>query len=185
MLEGKLKFKDYIDNFFDEFGNRVNSYIIEKYYKNTNNEWVLEDTIKTNAGSYFVIGGKPYFECNDSLLPLNSDFNSKSCGACYKVVGKDTTEYVKVIGNKYLCENKHLGLKLHKQDYSDGTCFYTLEDNRGEWRVDYGNHDLSELIGVLERGIEIDKQYVDILPSKAEDIRQTKQLIDDIKKYVC
>ena len=184
MLEGKLRFADYRDNFYDEFGNRTNNYIIEKYYKNGNNKWILEETIKTNAGSYFVVDGQPYFECNGSLLPLNADFESESCGACYKVIGKDTTEYKRIIGNEYLCENEHLGLRLHRQDYSDGTCFYTLEDNRGQWRADYGNHDLSELVKVLERGIEIDEQYVDILPFKTENIEQTKQLIEDIKSYM-
>ena len=184
MVDGKLRFADYKDSFYDEFGNRTNNYIIEKYYKNRNNEWVLEEIIKTNAGSYFIVNDKPYFECNDSLLPLNTDFESEHCGCCYKVVDKDTTEYKRIIGNEYLCENKHLGLRLHRQDYSDGTCFYTLEDNRGQWRVDYGNHDLLELIGVLERGIEIDKQYVDALPHIKEQIRQTKILIEDIKKYI-
>lgn len=184
MVEGKLRFADYKDSFYDEFGNRTNNYIIEKYYKNGNNEWVLEEIIKTNAGSYFIVNDKPYFECNGSLLPLNTDFESEHCGCCYKVVDKDTTEYKRIIGNEYLCENNHLGLRLHRQDYSDGTCFYTLEDNRGQWRVDYGNHDLLELIGVLKRGIEIDKQYVDVLPHIEEQIRQTKILIEDIKKYI-
>lgn len=184
MVEGKLKFADYRDSFYDEFGNRINNYIIEKYYKSGNNDWILEETIKTNAGSYFVVDGKPYFECNGSLIPLNTDFESESCHACYKVVGEDTTEYIRVVGNEYLCKNEHLELRLHRQDYSDGTCFYTLEDSRGQWRVDYGNHDLLELIGVLERGIEIDKQYMDVLPHIEEQIRQTKILIEDIKKYV-
>lgn len=184
MLDGELRFADYIDSFYDEFGNRTNNYVIEKYYKNGNNEWILEETIKTNAGSYFVVDGKPYFECNGSLLPLNADFESEICWACYKVVGKDTTEYKRIIGNEYLCENKHLGLRLHRQDYSDGTCFYSLQDNRGQFRVDYGNRSLSELIKVLEREIEIDKKYIDTLPSSKETIQQIKNLIDDMKPYL-
>lgn len=184
MLKGELRFADYRDSFYDEFGNRTNNYIIEKYYKNGNNEWVLEETIKTNAGSYFVVNDKPYFECNGSLLSLNTDFESESCGTCYKVIGKDTTDYRRIVRNEYLCKNEYLGLKLHKQDYSDGTCFYTLQDNRGEFRVGYGNRDLSELIKVLEREIEIDKKYVNTLPSIEETIRQTRKLIDDIKSFM-
>ena len=184
MVDGKLRFTDYRDSFYDEFGNRTNNYIVEKYYKNGNNDWILEETIKTNAGRYFVVDGKPYFECNGSLLPLNVDFESESCGVCYKVVGKDTTEYKMIVGNEYLCRNEYLGLRLHRQDYSDGTCFYTLEDGRGQWRVDYGNSDLSELVKVLEGRIEIDKQYVDILPFKTEDIEQTMNLIEDIRKFL-
>ena len=90
----------------------------------------------------------------------------------------------KIVGNEYLCKNEYLGLRLHRQDYSDGTCFYSLEDGKGQFRVDYGNRDLSELINVLEGGIEIDKKYVDILPFKKEDIKQTKTLIEAIKQYI-
>lgn len=184
MLEGKLRFADYRDSFYDEFGNRTNNYIVEKYYKNGNNDWILEETIKTNAGSYFVVDGKPYFECNGSLIPLNADFESESCGACYKVIGKDITNYKRIIGNEYLCKNEHLELRLRRQDYSDGTCFYTLENNRGGFRVGYANSDLSELIRVLERRIKNDRKYVNVLPFKAEDIEQTRKLIEDIKAYI-
>lgn len=169
MLEGKLRFADCRDSFYDEFGNRTNNYIIDKYYKNRNNEWFLGKIIKTfNAGSYFVVNDKPYFECNGSLFPLNTDFESENCGCCYMVVDKDTTEYKRIIGNEYLCGNKHLGLRLHRQDYSDGTCFYTLQDNSGQWRVDYGNHDLSKLIKVLESKIENDEKYASIFPHTQE-----------------
>ena len=83
------------------------------------------------------------------------DFDSKDCGAAYKILGKDTAEYQKIIGNEYLCKSEYFGLKLHKQSYSDNTCFYTLEDKYGDFRVDYGNENLQELINVLERENEI------------------------------
>lgn len=183
MLDGAIKFSEHKHTFYDEFGNRTNNYIVEKYCK-SGDTWNLEETIKTNAGSYFVVNDKFYFlgGNNDSLIPLNMDFNSKDCHACYKVVGSDTEDYTRVIGNEYLCYNKHLNLKLHKQNYSDGTCFYTLEDNRGEFRVNYGNHDLKELVGVLERTIEIDKEYLSKCPHLQENIEQTKKLISDIKQ---
>lgn len=185
MLEGKLKFTDYEHEFYDDFGNKINNYIVEKYYKNSNDDWILEETIKTNAGNYFVVDGKFYFETNGSLIPLNMDFKSESCGACYKIVGIDITEYKRIIGNEYLCRNKYLGLKLHKQSYSDGTCFYALEDNNGRFRVNYANSDLSELIKVLERRIEINKRYEDIcLPSMKEEIEQIRKLIEDINSYI-
>lgn len=193
MLEGKLRFADYRDSFYDEFGNRINNYIIEKYCKNGNNEWFLGEIIKTfNTGIYFVVNDKPYFECNGSLLPLNIDFESENYGCCYKVVDKDITEYKRIIGNEYLCENKYLGLRLHRQDYSDGTCFYTLQDDRSQWPVDYGNHDLSKLIKVLESKIENDEKYASIFPHTQEQVKQiireqinhTKKLIEDIKRYI-
>ena len=74
MLEGKHKFTDYEHEFYDDFGNKINNYIVEKYYKNSNDDWILEETIKTNAGNYFVVDGKFYFETNGSLIPLNMDF---------------------------------------------------------------------------------------------------------------
>ncbi len=184
MSEEKLRFVDYRDGFYDEFGNKTNNYIVEKYCKSCDNTWHLEETIKTHVGSYFVVNGKPYFECNGSLLSLNTNFESENCGACYRVVGEDTTEYVRIVGNEYLCKNECLGLRLHRQDYSDGTCFFTLLDHRGQFRVDYGNRDISELIKVLERGIEIDKKYIGILPSIEETIQQTRKLIENMKKYI-
>jgi len=110
------------------------------------------------------------------------DFDSKDCHACYKIVGENTEDYKRIIGNEYLSYNKYLNLKLHKQNYSDGTCFYTLEDNRGEFRVNYGNRDLKELIKVLEGTIEIDKKYLDSCPHLQENIEQTEKLISDIKQ---
>ena len=74
----------------------------------------------------------------------------------------------KIIGNEYLCKSEYFGLKLHKQSYSDNTCFYTLEDKYGDFRVDYGNENLQELINVLERENEIDKKYIGILPTAEE-----------------
>ena len=150
MRDGYLNYSEFRNQFFDKFGNRKNNYIIEKYCKSTNG-WILEETIKTYNGCYYVVNNKCYFECNNSLIPLNMDFESKDCGAVYKIVGKDITKYRKIIGNEYLCTNEYLGLKLHRQDYSDGTCFYTLQDKFGEFRVNHGNKNLEELINVLEK----------------------------------
>lgn len=182
MLDGAISFSEHKHEFYDSFGNRINNYIVEKYYK-SGERWNLEETLKTNAGSYFVVNDKFYFlGNNDSLIPLNMDFESKDCGACYKVVGEDTENYVKIIGNEYLCYNKYLNLKLHKQNYSDGTCFYTLEDNHGDFSVDYGKSKLSELIKVLEGNIEVDKKYLGKCPHLNENIKQTEILISDIKQ---
>jgi hypothetical protein len=170
MLEEKLKIIDCRDNLYDKFGNRVDKYVVEKYYKNGNNTWVLEETIKTEAGSYFVVDEKFYFGCNGFLIPLNMDFNSENCNACYKIAGKDVTDYKMIIGNECLCKNEYLELSLHRQEYSDGTCFYTLVDNRGEFRVDYANSDLLEIIKVLKSGVEANMQYMG-LPSMKKRLR--------------
>lgn len=179
-----IKFSEHENKFYDSFGNRINNYIVEKYYKNTN-VWHLEETIKTNSGSYFVVDDKFYFRGNsDSLIPLNMDFDSKDCHACYKIVGEDTESYVKIIGNIYLCENSYLNLRLHKQDYSDGTCFYSLQDSKGDFRVNYGNYDLTKLIKVLKETIRIKKKYLDKLPSAKNSIEQTMKLITEMQQFI-
>ena len=181
--EKYLDYNAFKNLFFDEFGNRINNFIIEKYYKSSH-VWTLEETMKTHYGDYYVVDNKCYFKCNGSLIPLNMDFESKDCGAAYKIVGKDTAEYQKIIGNEYLCKSEYFGLKLHKQSYSDNTCFYTLEDNYGDFRVDYGNENLQELINVLERENEIDKKYIGILPTAEENIKQRDSFITDIKQFL-
>lgn len=47
-------------------------------------------------------------------------------------------------------------LTLHKQSYSDGTCFFTLEDRNGNWKLEYGNHKISALLKQVKREIKID-----------------------------
>lgn len=180
MRDGYLNYSEFRNQFFDKFGNRKNNYIIEKYCKSTNG-WILEETIKTYNGCYYVVNNKCYFEYDNSLIPLNMDFESKDCGAVYKIVGKDITKYRKIIGNEYLCTNEYLGLKLHRQDYSDGTCFYTLQDKFGEFRVNHGNKNLEELINVLERENQLDEKYIKSLPTIKETITQRKIFITDIK----
>jgi len=47
-------------------------------------------------------------------------------------------------------------LLLHKQSYSDGTCFYTLQDSRENWKIDYGSRTIEGLIKQIKREIRID-----------------------------
>ena len=102
----------------------------------------------------------------------------------YKIVGKDITKYRKIIGNEYLCVNEYLGLKLHRQDYSDGTCFYTLQDKFGEFRVNHGSKNLEKLIDVLERENQLDEKYIKSFPAIKETITQRNIFIIDIKKIL-
>lgn len=184
MEDGYLNYNEFRNQFYDKFGNRKNNYIIEKYYKSSNG-WILEETIKTYNGCYYVVNDKCYFKGNNnSLIPLNMDFESKDCGAVYKIVAKDITKYTKIIGNEYLCTNEYLGLKLHKQDYSDGTHFYTLEDKFGDFCVDHGSENLEKLIDVLERQNQVDEKYTKSLPIIKETITQRNVFIIDIKKFL-
>jgi aspartyl-tRNA synthetase len=65
-------------------------------------------------------------------------------------------------------------LSLHKQSYSDGTCFYTLQDARGNWKVEYGSHDLNKLIKQLKREIKIESVH------KEKDYYKTNEAIKEV-----
>jgi len=181
-VAGYLNYEDYKSQIFDQLGNRINNYIVEKYFRN-GDQWDLADTIKTHSGWCYVIDDRCYFECNGSLVPLNMDFESKTCGIAYKIKAKDQTEYVTITGNEYLCESEYLRLRLRKQTYSNGTCFYSLLDHHGDFRIDHGCDNLSELIGVLRMENDIDKRYIGSLPVE-EAISERAKLIEKMKQFV-
>ena len=47
-------------------------------------------------------------------------------------------------------------LSLHKQSYSDGTCFYMLRDNSGNMKAEHGNSSLLKLVRQFKHEIKID-----------------------------
>jgi len=50
----------------------------------------------------------------------------------------------------------NMSLSLHKQSYSDGTCFYTLQDRWGNWEVNRASRNILDLIKQVKREIEIE-----------------------------
>jgi len=46
-------------------------------------------------------------------------------------------------------------LSLHKQSYSDGTCFYMLKDNSDKMKAEHGNSSLKKLIRQLKHEIKV------------------------------
>ena len=46
-------------------------------------------------------------------------------------------------------------LSLHKQSYSDGTCFYMLKDDSGNMKAEHGNSSLLKLIRQLKHEIKV------------------------------
>lgn len=72
-------------------------------------------------------------------------------------------------------------LTLHKQSYSDGTCFYSLQDRRGNWKVQHGSMDLNELIKQMEHEIKISESVKEEEFYKTnEDIRK---VYDEIERW--
>jgi hypothetical protein len=76
-------------------------------------------------------------------------------------------------------------LNLCRQSYSDGTCFYTLQDSRGNWKIEYGSRDILELIEQLEHEIKIERQHLQRGYNKTNpDIQKIfKELIERKEKY--
>jgi hypothetical protein len=147
------------DKFEDEFGNLLNEFEVIKYEKYSNGEW-KETERKPSGRNTYIVEGQLYFRLDNSLIALNMDFNSKTCGACYQI-GKTIEDKKKISGNEILftCKaNTGNMLLLYKQSYSDGTCFYCLKDGKGNWKVAYGNNNINELVNQIKHEIEIEEQ---------------------------
>lgn len=172
------------NQFYDELGNLKDEQNFEVivYYKNTNNEWI-ENERRESCANYFIVDNKLYYRGNKALLSMNMDFDSVDCGACYQI-GKFFENNHKIIGNQilFVCKSELGGiLKLHKQLYSDETCFYTLEDGRGDWNVNYGSNNLQDLIKQmqLEINIEQEKSQKDCIKNNPK----IKVMYDELKRW--
>jgi hypothetical protein len=55
--------------------------------------------------------------------------------------------------------DRPIKISLCKQSYSDGTCFYTLQDQNGNWKVEYGSRDLNELIEQINHELKVEEEY--------------------------
>lgn len=149
--------------FEDEFGNLKNEFEVIQYEKYSDGQWVEVKRFESGRGHY-ILDDQLYFRLDYTLIPLNMDFNSETCGACYKI-GKTIENKKKITGNEilFICKfnfnNNNNTLSLHKQSYSNGTCFYTLQDNAGNWKVKYGNEEISELIKQIEYELKINIQH--------------------------
>lgn len=166
---------------FDEFENLKNEYEIIQYDKRSNGEWVENRRFESGRGHH-VIDGQIYYVCGDSLIELNMDFNSKTCGACY-AVGKRIDDKVKITGNEILfreCAKYGASLSLHKQSYSDGTCFYSLKDSRGKFSINHGSRDITELI----RQIELEKQIsIDGKATRGYENKAIQDIYDETIRF--
>lgn len=65
-----------------ELSKQKDTFIIKRYDKRNTGEWILESERK-NSLLYYLIAGKLYYRCKDTLIALNMDFESSHYGACY------------------------------------------------------------------------------------------------------
>ena len=182
---GWLDMRDHKKELFDEYGNRHSIPIVEYYEKNSRGEWVKSREAEEKHNN-FVIGGQLYqwYVGDDCLMPLNMDFDSKSCGACYKVVG-EVTEFKRVTGNTILYACPILQMRLERQSYSDGTCFYSLIRTGSRYaNVNECGDDLHELVECMMRYNEIDKHsslkslVLDQIEARSRLIAYMEQIIE-------
>lgn len=158
-IEGRLNFADVKNQLFDEFGNRRVGRQIVVFDKGSDGLWHHNESEKldTLSGFFHVldVDGKKkiYQKVNDSLLPLNMDFNSPDCGRCYKIGGEIPLDH-KITGNEVLAEvYNHRGdvFRLRRQDYSDTPSFYTFQDSNGNVQTGHADHSLFVLLKTLGR----------------------------------
>ena len=146
------------EKFADEYGNLLKEFEVIKYFKCADGQWKEAERYGSDRDTYEV-DGQLYFRSDDTLIMLNMDFDSKTCGACYQI-GNLIKNNKKITGNEILFTCKIVSnytLSFHKQSYSDGTCFYTLQDEKGDWNVGYGSDNISNLIARMQREITIYK----------------------------
>lgn len=146
------EFEMNIKNHFDEFENVKQEFEIIEYRKMADDRWE-EHRRFISGSSYFQEDGilyNVYDRTNNSYITLNTDFDAPSYGACFEI-GENVQSERKIVGNSVLYSIKYPKdtLTLHKQEYSNGTCFYTLKNSNGNWKVNYGSSDVDDLIEQL------------------------------------
>ena len=177
---GWLELNDYKSVLYDEFGNRISIPLVEYYEKNSKGEWIKRRETEEKSNN-FVINGQLYewYVGDDSLMPLNMDFNSPTCHACYKVVG-ERTDFVRITKNEILYCCPILKMYLHKKSYSDGTCFYSLIRNgQRDSNISECSSDLNDLIKQMELYNDFAREY-----GNTETIVPRNKLIDFMKNYM-
>lgn len=164
--------------FNDSFGNLIKEFEVIIYNKYADGEWVEERRVKSSR-NYYIVDGHLYNRYNNSLLPLNMDFDSSTCGACYQI-GKEIINNRKITGNeilfteKCIIDGKIKGLSLHKQSYSNNTYFYSLKDeNNKTGRLEYNGHNIDELI----EAIKLDMQLSEDWNNKYPDVSERRKII--------
>lgn len=182
---------------FDKFGNRYNKVIVEEYQRNSAREWV-KITACNSSESYYLLDGELYWLSGDGLMPCETDFNNEQLNVCWKVI-EIVTDFKRITGNAVLFENKYRQLK--RQDYSDGTCFYTFHQwverpyphYERDFKVEEGADNLQELIDYMNRQLDCSYEHLNqkwvqnspIMKEHAESIiTKETELIEFMKQLI-
>lgn len=122
---------------------QLKRYIIDVYEKYANGEWVLQPhkQIDTDKCFWNVINGKigEWDRRQEKFIEVNMDFNSPTCGRCFRV-NRTYQKYDFIVSNEKLLEFTINGnyYYIQKQTYNKGKhrwC-YTIMDAYGYFAVD-------------------------------------------------
>ncbi|MNW54714.1 hypothetical protein D3C74_323290 [compost metagenome] len=166
--------------FEDEFGNVIQEFEVIEYDKRADGEWTEENRHKSGR-SYYNVDGQLYYRYSSGIIKLNMDFSSESCGRCF-VIGESIISEKKITGNTELFAIKLnlLGTKfLKRQDYSDGSCFFTIQDNRGNWKIEHGSNSIKPIINQIEHEKKV---HENSKGDHNEIVEEYKQLISFLKE---
>lgn len=179
----RLHYPTYRAALFDAFGNRRRVHMIARYERDSSGAWRETERFTTDAGDTFVITDKVsgsiiYFRCGDSLIPANMDFNSPTCHACEQIVGEVHILHA-ISNNEYIYTTDTPGDLfpcLHKQSYTDGTAFYCLLTNNGDFFPRHGNRDPHALAEQLRLDADHKKGR---FPLHAETLLRCAAILDN------
>ncbi len=177
---GWKDFNQFKHLWFDEFGNRTINVITERYEKGSDKQWYKDESWKADNSNIFVIGGQLYerYVGDESLMPLNMDFNSSTCGVYWKLIKEEKNTEIKITNNEKIYCSNVLDLYVHKQDYSDDTCFYSIIRGNSKYaNVNECGKNIEDILRVFKRDLS---WYNDNKYSYDSDY---KQELENIIKY--
>lgn len=172
--------------FVDEFGNLLKEFEVIQYEKLSTGEWVESSRIASGR-TYFEIEGKLYNKLGSSSFPLNMDFESKNCGACY-AIGNEIVNDRKITGNYILGEFNFFDgkLKVCKQTYSNNTAHYCIKDMHGNSKLQHSSKNPKNIINQLEHEINTYNKYAEEYNKEAcsHVIEVNKKIIECLESEI-
>lgn len=166
---------------YDELGNRTVNAVTERYEKRSDGKWYKDESWESIKSNIFVIDGQIYerFVGDESLMPLNMDFNSSTCGVYWKLIKEIKNTEVKITNNEIIYSSDIIDLYIHKQSYSDNTCFYSIiRGNSRDANVNECGDNIDDILTVFQRDLSWHNE------NKYPCSLEYKQALEDVIKHL-